>query len=168
MAGPSGKIGQMEPAPLRPGRERRQSWRRPLVTGFVVAVLAVQIGFAVNGYRDPHKFFAFQPFNESSTWRADIVRVTWNGERVPIDEGWDGYDWDGLVGMAALRGPERLRHAYMGVGATVDFLDDALDWVATNTPDDHETRYLEATVTSFENTRGPTVTVLRSVERTRS
>ena len=67
--------------------------------------------------------------------------------------------------MAALRGPQRMRHAYMGVGATVDFLDDALDWVATHTPEDHETRYLEATVVSLENTRGPTMTVLRSVER---
>ena len=55
----------------------------------------------------------------------------------------------------------------MGVGATVDFLDDALDWVATHTPADRETRYLEATVTYFENTRGPSVTVLRSVERSR-
>lgn len=55
----------------------------------------------------------------------------------------------------------------MGVGATVDFLAEALDWVATHTPDDHDTRYLEATVTTYENTRGPTVTVLRSVERER-
>jgi len=139
--------------------------RRRLVTGFIIAVLGVQIGFAVNGYRDPHKFFAFQPFNESSTWQADIVRVTRTGDRVPISGGWAGYDWNELVGMAALQGPSRLRHAYMGVGATVDFLDEALDWVATHTPDDHETRYLEATVTTFENTRGPTVTVLRSVER---
>lgn len=148
-----------------PRPERRLRWRRRLVTGFIVTVLSVQLGFAINGYRDPHKFFAFQPFNESSTWQADIVRVTWDGERLPIGEGWAGYDWDELVDMAALRGPERMRHAYMGVGATVDFLDDALDWVATHTPDDHDTRYLEATVTSFENTRGPTVTVLRSVER---
>jgi hypothetical protein len=150
----------LRPAPQRP------RWRRRSAAAFIVAVLSVQIGFAVNGYRDPHKFFAFQPFNESSTWRADIVRVTWSGERRSIDDGWAGYDWDELVGMAALQRPQRLRHAYMGVGATVDFLDDALDWVAANTPADRETRYLEATVTTFENTRGPTTTVLRSVERT--
>ena len=144
----------------------RPRLRRWWLTGFIVMVLGVQVGFAVNGYRDPHKFFAFQPFNESSTWRADIVRVTWEGERLPIEEPWAGYHWDELVGMAALRGPQRMRHAYMGVGATVDFLDDALDWVATHTPDDHETRYLEATVVSLENTHGPTTTVLRSVERT--
>jgi hypothetical protein len=141
--------------------------RRRAVTLFVVAVLAVQVGFALNGYRDPHKFFAFQPFNESSTWEADIVRVTWDGERVSITEDWAGYEWDALVGMAALRQPEGLRHAYMGVGATIDFLDGALDWVADHTPRDRETRYLEATVTSFENTRGPTVTVVRSAERSR-
>jgi hypothetical protein len=136
-----------------------------LVKGFVAGVLAVQVGFALNGYRDPHKFFAFQPFNESSTWSADIVRVTWDGERLPIDDGWAGYDWDSLVDMPALQGHSRQRSAYMGVGATVDFLDDALDWVATNTPADRETRYLEARVTYFENTRGPRVTVLRSIER---
>ena len=110
------------------------------------------------GTASPHKFFAFQPFNESSTWRADIVRVTWDGDRIPIDGGWAGYQWDDLVHMSALQGPSRLRHAYMGVGATVDFLDDALDWVATNTPADLDTRYFEATVTYFQNTRGPTVT----------
>jgi len=143
----------------------RGQWRRRAVGAFIVAVLAVQIGFAVNGYREPHKFFAFQPFNESSTYEADIVRVTWEGERVPVDVDWAGYDWNELVHMAALRNPSRLRHAYMGVGATVDFLDQALDWVATHTPRDTDTRYLEATVTTFNNTRGPSVTVLRSVER---
>ena len=137
------------------------------MTGFVVAVLGVQVGFALNGYRDPHKFFAFQPFNESSTWQAEIVRVTWEGERLSIHDGWAGYDWDTLVDMEALREPEHLRHAYMGVGATIDFLDHALDWAATHTPADRSTRYLEANVTYFENTRGPRHAVLRSVERPR-
>lgn len=141
-----------------------RGWRRRAIQCLIVAVLATQVGFAVNGYRDEHKFFAFQPFNESSTWRADIVRVTWSGERVAVAEGW-AYDWNELVDMAALQGPSRQRHAYMGVGATIDFLDEALDWIARHTPEDRETRYLEATVTSYENTRGPTVTVLRSVER---
>ena len=130
-----------------------------------VAVIATQGLLAVNGYRDPHKLFAFQPFNESSTWQADIVRVTRDGERIPIDDTWSGYDWNTLVGMAALQNPDHLRHAYMGVGATLDFLDEALDWAAGHTPDDHETLYLEATVTYFENTHGPHEVVLRSDER---
>jgi hypothetical protein len=141
--------------------------RRRVVVAFVAAVLAVQIGFAVNGYRDEHKFFAFQPFNESSTWGAEVVRVTWDGRRLPIAGGWAGYSWNSLVDMAALRNPAGQRHAYMGVGATIDYLDNALDWVADNTPADTETRYFEATVTFYENTRGPRVTVLRSVERDR-
>jgi hypothetical protein len=134
---------------------------------FFVVVVATQVGLAVNGYVDPHKYFAFQPFNESSTWRADIVRVTWDGERVPVEEEWASYDWDTIVHMSALRAPEGLRHAYMGVGATVDFLQLALDWVAAHTPADRETRYLEATVTYFENTRGPSQVVLQSSERER-
>lgn len=147
--------------------QRQSAWRRRAIGGFIIAVLTVQVGFAINGYRDPHKFFAFQPFNESSTWQADVVRVTWDGERIPVDGPWAGYEWNELVHMSALHSPSRLRHAYMGVGATVDFLDQALDWVASHTPGDTETRYLEATVTTYENTRGPTVTVLRSDERSR-
>ncbi len=97
---PSG-VWQNRPVEQRSGR------RRGIVTAFVVTVLAVQVGFAINGYRDPHKFFAFQPFNESSTWRADIVRVTSSGERVPIDGGWAGYTWNELVDMSALQSPVR-------------------------------------------------------------
>jgi hypothetical protein len=143
----------------------RPRWRVRAAATFCLVAITVQVGFALNGYREPHKFFAFQPFNESSTWRADIVRVTWGGRRVTLDEPWAGYDWDSLVQMSALRHPERLRQAYMGVGATVDFLDDALDWVAANTPADRETRYLEARVTYYRNTRGPRVVVLRSADR---
>jgi hypothetical protein len=146
----------------------RGAWRRRAIVGVVVGVLAVQVGFAVNGYREPHKFFAFQMFNEASQWRAEIVRVTWTGERVPITDDWAGYDWNQLVHTASLRSPWRLRHASYGLGATVDFLDQALDWVATNTPRDRETRYIEATVTTFENARDPDVVVLRSVERAAS
>jgi hypothetical protein len=144
---------------------RRARWRVRGAQALFVGVVATQVLLAVNGYRDPHKLFAFQPFNESSTWQADIVRVTQDGERIPIDDGWSGYDWNTLVDMAALQNPDHLRHAYMGVGATLDFLDEALDWVADNTPDDHDTLYLEATVTYFENTRGPHEVVLRSDER---
>jgi hypothetical protein len=143
----------------------RPRWRRRLIKVFVGSVLALQVGLAINGYRDPHKFFAFQPFNESSTWSAEIVRVTWDGRRLPVDQSWDGYRWDSLVAMPAIEGFTRTRHASYGIDATIAFLDDALDWVATHTPADHETRYLEATVTYPRNTRGPSVTVLRSVER---
>ena len=32
-------------------------------------------------------------FPESSTWQADIVRVTDDGQRIPITEPWAGYRW---------------------------------------------------------------------------
>ena len=158
---PAGTSGSADPA------VHRSRWRIRGAKILFVAVVATQVVMAVNGYRDPHKFFAFQPFNESSTWQADIVRVTTGGDRVPIDESWSGYDWNSLVDMAALQNPQQLRHAYMGVGATLDFLGEALDWVADNTPDDHDTVYLEATVTYFENTDGPHHVVLRTDERER-
>ena len=143
----------------------RPRWRTNAARVVFVAVVAVQLGLAINGYFEPHKYFAFQPFNESSTWQADIVRVTWDGREVPIDQEWSGYEWDALVHMSALQHPENLRHAYMGVDATLDFLEHALDWIAEHTPADSETRYLVATVTYFENTRGPHHIVLRSDER---
>lgn len=144
-------------------RIERPRWRARLVRGFVVAALVGQAVLIVRGYADPHKFFAFQPFNESSTWSAEIVRVTADGERIPIDEPWPGdYDWDELVDWGVLEQPARTKHAYSGLDATTDFLGKALDWVADHTPDDRETRYLEATVTGFRNTRGPETLVLRS------
>ena len=34
-------------------------------------------------------------FPESSTWRAEILRVTADGQRIPIAEPWAGYRWSG-------------------------------------------------------------------------
>ena len=92
--------------------------RRGIIKGFAATVLLLQVGFAVNGYRDPHAFFAFQPFRESSTWRADIVRVTWDGERVPIDPA----EWNELVDLPMLSNPfgTRERHASYGIGRQLD------------------------------------------------
>jgi hypothetical protein len=144
----------------------RSRWRARLVRGFFVAVLAAQAALLVRGYGDPHHFFAFQPFNDSDTWRAEIYRVTASGERATVDDGtWFGYSWDELVDVPQLRSPGRLRHASTSAASTIDFLDEALDWVARHTPRDTETRYLEAEVTWFHNTRGPYSTTLRSAER---
>ena len=145
----------------------RPPWRGRLALVFCAVASTVQVGFALNGYRDPHKFFAFQPFGESSTWSADIVRVTWEGERLSVEGGWAGYRWDELVHLGGLQEPFDVRDASRGVGSTLDFLDAALDSIALHTPADVDTRYLEATVTHVRNTRGPSTTILRSVERPR-
>ena len=128
----------------------------------VVAVVALQIGLAARGYWSDHKQFAFQMFPESSTWRADIVRVTVDGRRVPIEYPWSGYRWEELVPNRGLRYPAIRHHADAGLANQLAFLDAALDWVADNTPRDTETRYLEARVTSWHNADAPRVQVLRS------
>jgi hypothetical protein len=134
----------------------------------VVAVVALQLGFIVRAYFSDHKEFGFQMFPESSTWRADVVRVTADGRRVPIERPWSGYSWAELVPNVGLRYPGVRHHAYAGVDNQLAFLDSALDWVATNTPRDRETRYLEATVTAWHNDDPPVEEVFRSRARDRA
>ena len=131
----------------------------------VVAVVVLQLGFVARGYWSDHKEFAFQMFPESSTWRADVVRITADGRPVPVERPWSGYRWDELVPNAGLRYPAIRHHAYAGVDNQLAFLESALDWVASNTPRDRETRYLQATVTSWHNADPPRVRVLRSPVR---
>jgi hypothetical protein len=128
----------------------------------VVAVVVLQLVLVAQGYWADHKPFAFQMFPESSTWRADVVRVTADGERVPIELPWSGYRWEELVQGRGLRYPSVRHHADAGLANQVAFLEAALDWVAENTPRDRETRYLEATVTTWHNADAPEVQVLRS------
>ena len=131
----------------------------------VVAVVASQLFYVARGYWADHKEFAFQMFPESSTWRADVVRVTADGRRVPVEVPWAGYRWAELVPNEGLSYPSVRRHATAGLDNQLAFLDSALDWVAENTPRDHETRYLEATFTAWHNDDPPQVSVLRSETR---
>jgi hypothetical protein len=131
----------------------------------VALVVLVQLALVVRGYRSAHKEFAFQMFPESSTWRAEIVRVTTDGDRVPVTQPWAGYRWEELVTVRGLHHPELRHHADAGLDNQLAFLDAALDYVADNTPRDDETRYLEATVTTWHNTDGREVRVLRSDDR---
>ncbi len=139
--------------------------------GFVALVLVAQAVLALRSYSDPHNFFGFQPFNESSEWRAEIVRVTADGRRIPIDDPWPGgaagdvYEWDDMVDWGVLQRPDARKHAYSGLDASLDFLAESLDWVADHTPADTETLYLEAVVEGWRNTRGPEARVLRSAVR---
>jgi hypothetical protein len=141
---------------------------KPRVAGrrvVVVAVVVLQVTFAVRAYFSDHKEFGFQMFPESSTWRAEVVRVTADGRRIPIERPWSGYRWDELVRSRGLRYPSIRHHADAGLDNQLAFLDAALDWVAANTPRDRETRYLEARVTSWHNDDPPRVGVLRSQVR---
>ena len=131
----------------------------------VVAVVLLQLGLIARGYWADHKEFAFQMFPESSTWRADVVRVTADGRRVPIEVPWSGYRWNELVQDRGLSYPQLRHHADAGLANQLAFLDAALDWVAENTPRDRETRYLEATVMSWHNDDPRRVEVLRSQVR---
>jgi hypothetical protein len=131
----------------------------------VVTVVVVQLALVARGYWSDHKEFAFQMFPESSTWRADVFRVTTDGRRLPAESAWAGYRWDELVQDRGLRYPSLRHHADAGLDNQLAFLDAALDWVAGNTPRDHETRYLEARVTAWHNDDPTQAEVLRSQVR---
>jgi hypothetical protein len=131
----------------------------------VVAVVVLQLALITRGYSADHKEFAFQMFPESSTWRADLVRVTGDGRRVPIERPWFGYRWEKLVQDRGLSYPGVRHHADAGLDNQLAFLRAALEWVADNTPRDHETRYLEASVTEWHNDDPPRVETFRSETR---
>ena len=131
----------------------------------VLAVVLLQLGFIARGYWADHKEFAFQMFPESSTWQASLFRVTADGERVPIDGRWFGYQWEDMVRDRGLSYPQYRHHADAGLDNQLAFLRASLDWVAANTPRDHETRYLEARVTAWHNDDPPKVEVFRSRAR---
>jgi hypothetical protein len=130
-----------------------------------LGVIALQLFFVVRAYWAPHKEFGFQMFPEASSWQADIVRVTNDGQRVPVTQAWDGYQWSDLVTDRGLSYPSVRHHADDGLDNQLAFLHAALDWVAANTPRDTQTAYYEATVTTWYNTRGPTTEVMRSPDR---
>lgn len=140
---------------------RRIFARRVVVAAFVV----LQVGLVARAYVAPHREFGFQMFPEASTWSAEIVRVTHDGRRVPIEEAWAGYSWNSLVRTRGLGSPWRTHHADAGLDNQLAFLGEALDWVALNTPNDRETAFYEAVVTTSHNGDPDERTVLRSVPR---
>ena len=147
-----------------------QPWQHPMMRRWarwtvVVLVIVAQAFFVVRAYWAPHKEFGFQMFPESSTWQADVVRVTADGRRVPVTEPWAGYQWAALVPNRGLAYPDVRKHADAGLDNQLAFLRAALDWVAENTPRDHATRYLEARVTAWHNADPRRVEVFRSRPR---
>ncbi len=130
------------------------------------AVTLAQAYFVVAAYDHPHSVFGYQPFSESSTWRATIVRVLDDGERDDIRDGWEGYLWHELVPVGrGLTFPLDWHRAHSGIDSTLDFFQHALDWVATHTPNDRHALYFEARVEFSRNGHEVETVVLRSVDR---
>lgn len=144
--------------------QQRQTRRHKLVPRIVfVAVVLIQLGFIVRGYWDPHKHFAFQPFNEWDLWRADIVRVTYRGKRIAVQQPWHGYSWTELIGGdRGLDRPTEWQPASSGIRSILVFLQEALNYAATHTPDDPETHHYEATVYYTHNSGPEQVVTLTS------
>lgn len=131
-----------------------------------LAIIAVQVLLILRAYSAPIDTFGFQMFPESSQWQANIYRVLDDGRRIDVRQPWPGgYRWEALVDARGVGDAFTLHHADAGLDATMYLLDAALDWVAANTPDDHETVTLIAEVTLIDNGRSPTTLVLQSEPR---
>jgi hypothetical protein len=130
-----------------------------------LAVVVLQLALIGRAYSSDHKVFGFQMFPEASTWQAEVVRVTADGRRVPVEQPWSGYSWNALVGGVGLQDPSVRHHADAGLNNQLAYLRSSLNWVADHTPRDHETRYLEARVTSWHNDDPARVVVYRSHDR---
>lgn len=131
------------------------SWRRWARRIIFVGLIVLQLAMVVRAYRAPHMEFGYQMFPEASEWSAEIVRVTDDGRRVPIESPWFGYEWNALVGGRGLTSPWRRHHADAGADNQLEFLTEALGWLASNTPRDDETVRLEANVTVWHNMGDP-------------
>jgi hypothetical protein len=145
----------------------RPRWRVRTAQVVFALVVVAQLSALVHFWEGPHRVFAFEPFREASSFQVVLVRVTVDGERVPVDGSseWSGYRWAELVDTHGLGSPFDWGSVSYGVDVMLDHLDHALDWVADHTPADHETLYYEATVTSSRNTRPRETVVLRSHDR---
>jgi hypothetical protein len=130
----------------------------------ILVVLIGQLTMIVIAYDSDHKTFGFQMFPESSRWQADIFRVQADGTRVPVNDDW-GYVWSELVTGRGLTYPFANHHADSGLRNQFAYLQGALDWVAEHTPEDTETRHLEADATYTDNGRGPFTRTFLSVDR---
>ncbi len=151
----------MEPVQNKPVTRVRTIARRVVFLG----VIALQLLFVARGYWSDHKEFAFQMFPEASTWQADVVRVLDDGRRVPVDQPWDGHSWARLVREGGLQVPAARHHADAGVDNQLAFLREALEYVATHTPADTQTRFYEAHVTYWHNDDPARTVVFRSRAR---
>ena len=138
-------------------------WGRRVV---IVAVVTLQLVALVAAYGRPHKVFGWQMFNASSDWQATIVRVEADGTRHDVRDSWPGgYKWGTLVAGRGLKAPFSRHHADSGLDTTLDLFQNALDWVAENTPDDDRTSKLEAEMMFWDNGRGPFFAHFESVGR---
>jgi hypothetical protein len=120
---------------------------------FCALVLSAQLYAVVHAYHDPLKRFGYQPFAESSVYRAQIDAVDRAGRHDSVADGWNGYRWQDLV-HERVGAPFVWRSAPSGIDATLYFLQHALDYVAAHTPRDQRTSYLEARV-AYRKNRGP-------------
>lgn len=148
----------------RPGSRPR--WRAVVVRMLFVSVIAAQAWALVANADDPHRRFAFQPFNESTTWQVtELVRVDAAGRRLPVVDGsFAGHRWDELVTNPRVRRPWVRQDASYGAAATLQLFHEALRWVAAHTPGDTVAVRWEATVTVWRN-GGEPVTHRLAVDR---
>jgi len=143
--------------------------------------VTTQIALVITADRRPDAAFGFRMFSESSTLKIALHREVTQDDgqvaRIHVDDGvWSARDGAGTLHRHAWN--ERVRrqelatfdteiNAKYAVDAQLARLQAALDDLATQVPDDAETRRFLLDVTVRKNGREPYVVHLASAERTR-
>ena len=145
--------------------------RSSAILGFVTLYLAFQLSMIYGAYGRQDKRFGFWMFAESSRFQSVLLRELESGERVRAPQGtWtarrnDGtettYRWSGLVGGFDLGHLEGSVHVRAGMSVTLKYLQEALDYVSTRIPNDHETVRLHLVV-RYSKAGGPVEEVVLS------
>jgi hypothetical protein len=128
---------------------KRPTIKPALILAFCVLYLSIQAFFIVRAHFVVDKRFGFWMFAESSRFKAELYREFADGrlEKALHGQWWvttaDGryilYSWDNYVRRFRLNPLERFSRAKRGIGVTLEYFQQALDYVAERIPEDRET-----------------------------
>ena len=137
--------------------------RRVAILGFCTVFFGGQVAVIAGSYVRGDRLGGYQMFAETTYFTARLYRVTAEGKRELARGGaWRArdsaggnltYHWGRLVDDFKLDRLERRTRAKIGIGTTLKFFQDALDYVAIHIPEDRETSRLELVV-EYETASG--------------
>ena len=154
-----------------PRRDLVRSWA---ILAFAAAYLGCQLSMIYAAHRRGDKRFGFWMFAESATFRLELIRELGDGEPVRAVRGtWavqrpggadTSYRWGTFVKDFPLADVDTPVRSMVGMYVTLEYLQEALNYVIARIPDDHETVRLHLVV-RYSKAGGPVKEVVLSSKR---